>query len=102
MVAQKLVVAVEQVEKGVEQEREEVEGHEQGGKMLLAVTEIMFEMVALGFESVIVLILDLPTRTSSSDDVGNDVVVETMAGSKAVAVADRAIGLAYAQLAPVD
>lgn len=67
MIAQELVVAVEQVEQGVKQKRQDVEGRKKGGKMLLAVTEIVFEMVAAGFEGVVVLVLDLPASASGSN-----------------------------------
>ncbi len=45
----------------MEEQREDVDGPEQGRKMLLAMAKIVFEMVALGLESVVVLILNFPT-----------------------------------------
>ena len=50
---------------GVEGERQEVEGGEDGGQVLLAVAEVVFEVIALGFQGVEAFVLDLPARLAA-------------------------------------
>ncbi len=44
----------------MEEEGNYIEGKKQIRQMLYAMTEVMFQVVALGFESVVVLVFNLP------------------------------------------
>ncbi|AMW29456.1 hypothetical protein AP285_17450 [Limnospira platensis YZ] len=60
----------------MEEQREDVDGPEQGRKMLLAMAKIVFEMVALGLESVVVLILNFPTSPPGPNHLGYILIAE--------------------------
>lgn len=45
-----LVGRIEQLEKGVEQKSQQIQGQKESSQMLLSMTEIMFQVIALGFE----------------------------------------------------
>ena len=64
--AQEAVVLVGKFQDGVEEEGQDVQNGQEQGKMSLAVAEIMFLMIALGFEGVVVLVLDLPAGAARS------------------------------------
>ena len=65
------VVFVGQSQHRMEQEGKDVQGRQQRGKVLFTVTEIMFQMIALGLESVVVLVLNLPTSPTRSRHFGH-------------------------------
>jgi hypothetical protein len=46
---------------GVEGERQQIERGEEGGKVLLAVSEVVLEVIAAGLEGIERLVLDLPS-----------------------------------------
>ncbi len=52
---------------------QQVEGCEHHGEVLLAVTEIVFEVVAVGFEDVEAFVLDLLAGSGASHDLGDGV-----------------------------
>ena len=65
------VARIHQVQQGVKQEGQEIEGGQQGGEVLFAVTEVMVQMVTLGFERIVVFVLcpfqrARPSRTTSA------------------------------------
>lgn len=47
--ADQLVLGIHHVENGVEQEGQQIQGHQQGRQMLLAVPKVMSQGIALGF-----------------------------------------------------
>ena len=51
---------VGQVGDGVEREGQQVEDGKDGREVLLAVAEIVFEVIALGFQGIEAFVLDLP------------------------------------------
>ena len=53
---------LQQVEDGMPGEGEQIEGGERHGEKLLAVPEIMFELIAVVFENVEALVLNFPSR----------------------------------------
>ena len=55
-----LVFLIHQFQDRVHQEGQQVERKEEGSQVLLAVSKVVLDMIALGFEDVIVLVLDLP------------------------------------------
>ena len=56
---------------GVEGEGEQVEGDEEAGEGLLAMAEIVLEVVAVRLEDVEGLVLDLPAGATAGGEVGN-------------------------------
>ena len=52
------VTGVHPVQGGMDQEGQQDQGGEQVGQELFAVSEVVVEMVALGLEGVVVLVLD--------------------------------------------
>ena len=59
----------EAIADGMEGEGQEVHGGEQHGEVLLAVAEIVFELVALVLQRVERLVLDLPAAAPGLDDL---------------------------------
>ena len=55
-----LIPFVDQVEDGLEEESQQIEAEQEGSQVLAAVAEIVFQMVAFGFEHVIIFVLNLP------------------------------------------
>ena len=87
---------------GVERESEQVERHQQGREVLLAVTIIVLEVITAGLEHVEGLVFDLPPATSAGGMVGDIGAVHATIGDKAVTVGDVAFGVADFDLEPVD
>ena len=100
--AQHLVFLVNQLLHGVQQEGQQVEGGQQGRQMLLAVAEIVRQMVALGFERVIVFVLDFPARSASFNDLGDIALIDRLPGDESIVVNRLADSIGGDQFAPVD
>src|SRR5271169_3763143 len=60
---------------GVEGEGQQVEGGEDGGKVLLAVAEIVFEVIALVFQGIEAFVLDLPACPAAGRKCDNGVAI---------------------------
>ncbi len=90
-----------QVQQRVKQQGEEIEGRQQGGEMLLAVPEIVRQVIALGLEGVVVLVLDLPAGAAGAHDLGNVAGVDRAVARKGVVIHDLAVRCGGGQLAPV-
>src|SRR5271170_2178536 len=58
-------------EHGVPGEGEQIEGREHHCEKLLAMAEIMFELIAVIFQHVEALVLDFPSRPCAGDDFGD-------------------------------
>src|SRR5713226_2007313 len=102
LVARRLPQPIDEVSNCVAGERQEVEDDEHGGEVILAVAEIVFEIVALGLERVESLVLDLPAGSAAGgefDDVG---AIDRQIGDEAVAVGDLAGGVDDLYREPVD
>ena len=67
---------VGQVGDGVEREGQQVEDGKDGREVLLAVAEIVFEVVALGFQGVEAFVLDLPARPAAGGQFDDGVAAE--------------------------
>ena len=65
---------LQQFQHGVPVEGEQIESRERHGEELLAVPEIVFELVAMVFEDVEALVLDFPSRPATGDDLGDIVL----------------------------
>lgn len=48
--------------------------------MLFAVAEVVLQMVALGLERIVVLVLDLPARATGGDDISDILVRDREVG----------------------
>ncbi len=89
-------------EDGVEQKSEQVEADQGRGEMVVAVTEVVFQVIALGFQRVVVFILDFPAGAAGGDEFDNSVGGNRRVGDPGVAIAFMAVGIGGDKLAPVD
>ena len=86
----------------MEEQREDVDGPEQGRKMLLVMAKIVFEMVALGLESVVVLILNFPTSPPGPNHLGYILIAERIIRGQGVVIGYLAISGGDSKFAPVN
>ncbi len=85
---------VADVADGMDSEGKKVQGDEDGGKVLLAVTEAVLQVVSLGLENVEGLVLDLPAGAAAGGEFGD------ILGSKLHWGGDRRVSPARAGMAP--
>ena len=97
-----MVLGIEQVEQGVKEKGQEMEGRQECGQMLRAMAEVVFEMIALIFEGIVVFILDFPARTARLDDRGYGFSGQRELGHKRVVIELGARGIGERQLTPID
>lgn len=86
----------------VSEVRQDDEGRQQGGQMLLAMAVVVFEMIALGFERVVVFVFYFPAAASRRDRLGYVVFREGMGGGQRVLVDHLALCRRGRELAPID
>ena len=91
---------IEPVKQGVQQVGQHDHAGQCGAQVLLSVAEVVLEAVALGFEGVVVLVLDLPARAPGGDDLAHVVGAHGQRAGKAVAVQRLARLIGGDQLAP--
>jgi hypothetical protein len=91
-----------EVGNGVEREREQVEADQEARQGLLAVAEVVLEVVALGLEDVEGLVLDLPAGAAASGQFGDCVRSDRQVGDEGVAVGALAGGVEGLNGEPVD
>ena len=96
------VVFVGKGQEGVIEEGQDVHRRQQRGEMLLAVAEVVFEVIALGLERVVVLVFDLPPGAARGDDRGHVLLGDFEVGHPTVAVNDFAVVVGHGHFAPVD
>jgi len=99
--SQQFVLLVEQVQHGMKEEGQDVEGSEQGGEMLLAVAEIVFQIVTLRLEGVVILVFHLPPGPSGLNHLGHGVIGKGVAGDKGVVVSHPTVRTAHREFTPV-
>ena len=75
---------------------------QQGRQVLLAVPVVVLEVVALGLQGVVVLVLDLPAAAPGLDDLRHVAVAQRQVGRKGVAVQHLALRRGGGEFAPVD
>jgi len=83
-------------------ECQQVEGDEDAGECFLAVTEIVFEVVAVGLEDVEGLVLDLPASPAAGGDFGNGLGGDRQIGDEAVGIGHLSFGVADLDGEPID
>src|SRR6516162_7174215 len=87
---------------GVHGEGQQVQGHQNGGEVALAVTEIVLDVVSLGLEDVEGLVFDLPASATAGREFGDIVWPDRQVGNETVAVGDLAIAIDDLDFKPVD
>ena len=70
--------------------------------MLLAVAVVVFEVVALGFQGVVVVVFDFPPAASGRDDLRHLAVIERQGRCKAVVIPHATFFIGGGELAPID
>src|SRR5271154_4950245 len=93
---------LQQVEDGMPGEGEQIEGGERHGEKLLAVPEIMFELIAVVFQNVEALVLNFPSRPAAGDDFGDVVLGNGNAGHPGHGIFDLSLGVDNLEADPVD
>src|SRR5208283_4775045 len=81
---------------------EQIEGRQHHREKPLAVAEIVLEFVAVIFQNVEALVLDLPARATAGDDLGDIVFRDGKAGHPRHRVFDLALGVEDLEADPVD
>src|SRR3954451_16936464 len=87
---------------GVDGERQQVQADQDGGEGLLAVSEAVLEVVALGLEHVERLVLDLPSRPATGGQFDDGTGADRQIGDAAVAIRRLAPGVDDLDREPVD
>ncbi len=99
-VAHGAVERIDPVKCGVRQEGQQDHGRKQVRQRLLAMAEVVFEVIPLGFERVVILVLDFPTRKVGGgkrrDILGRD-GMGTCPG-----IAEQHLGIRGDEFAPID
>ena len=91
-----------QVADGVAGECQQVQCGQHGRKVLLAVAEIVLQVIALGLQSVEAFVLDLPACPAARGKFGHVVPVDRQVGDEAVAIGHLAVGIEDLDHQPVD
>jgi hypothetical protein len=81
LLAHELVVGVPESEHGMRQKSQQIKGCHHGGEILIPMAEVMSQMIAFGFQGVIVLIFDLPTGASGQNNLGDVFLGDFMVGT---------------------
>ena len=63
--------------------------------MLLAMSEIVFQVVPLGLESSIILVFDVPPGSPSLNNFGHGVIGDGVAGHEGIVISHPTIRTAY-------
>jgi hypothetical protein len=96
------VVFVGQGQKGEIEEGQDVQGGQQRGELLLAVAEVVFEVIALGLERVVVLVFDLPPSAACGDEGDYVLLGDFEVGNPPVVMNDLMVVVRDDEFAPVD
>jgi len=86
----------------MEQERQDIESRQERGEMLLAVSKVVFQVVALGFQGIVILIFHFPARPTGKDDLCDRLIGEGVIGSEGIFVGNFAIRAGEGEFTPVD
>ena len=70
----------------MEEKRQQVEPEQKRCQVSLAVPKVMFDMIALGFEHVVVFVRNFPSPTACLGDLRDVVRAQAMIGDKAVVI----------------
>ncbi len=87
----------------MEQEGQQIETEHRRREILLAVAEVMFEMVALGLKHVVVFVFNFPPSTTGLCHLCHILRTETVIGDKGVVIELLArFGIDHGHLDPID
>jgi transposase-like protein len=81
---------------------QQIKDNQQAGKSFLAVTEIMFQIIAAGLKDIKGLVFDLPAGATTRCQFGDGILIHRQIGDEAGAVSYLPIGLGDLDLQPVD
>ncbi|MBY6243612.1 hypothetical protein [Methylosinus sp. Sm6] len=93
---------LETIADGVHGEGQEVHGREQHGEVLLAMAEIMLEMVAVVFENIEAFVLDLPPRPRAGGNFGDALAQDVERGDEGAVAGRLAFGVGDGEAEPID
>lgn len=81
-----MIDGIGHIENGVQQESQQVEREQNGREIVLAVTKVVFQMIAIVLQDVMALVLGFPAGTTGVDGGDHARVVEEMIGNELVEV----------------
>ena len=77
----------------MDQKGQQDQGGEQISQGLLAVSKVVVEMIALGFERVVILVLDFPSRPPGTGQRRDVALGDAMGGGPGILKDDAVIGI---------
>jgi hypothetical protein len=80
------ILIIGQFQDGVEEKGEQVEGQQKTSQVLFAVAEVVLQVIALGFEDIVVFVFTLPAGLTGFDDLDHGLVREGMIGDKGIMI----------------
>ena len=86
----------------MEGKRQQVQTDQDGGEVLLAMSEAVLEVVSPGLEHVERLVLDLPSCSAAGGQFDNRIGTDGQVGDEAVAIGRLAPSVDDLDLEPVD
>jgi hypothetical protein len=93
---------LQQFERGVPGEGEQVQARQHHRQKTLAMAEIVFELVAVIFHHVEAFVLDLPARPAAGDDFGDILFRDRKAGDPCHGIFDVTLCIDDLEADPVD
>lgn len=85
-VAKQGILGITPLPNGMEYKGQQVEAEHTRREVLLAMTNVVLDMITLGFEHVVVFVFDLPTPTPCAGDLRDVVGMHAMLGETAVVI----------------
>ena len=82
------IALVHHIQYGMKQIGKNIECGQVGGEMFFAVAKVVRQVVALGFQIIVVFILDFPAGATSAYDVGHIRGGDQMIGGKSILILD--------------
>ena len=90
------------ISRGVEGERKQIEGNQNAGQGLLAVSKVVLKIVSVGLEHVEGLVLDLPASPAAGGKLGDGIGRDRKIGDEAVVIGPLSLGIESLDGEPVD
>src|SRR5277367_3049947 len=84
---------VPQFTDGMTGEGQQIEDREHGRQMLLPVTEVMLQVVSLGFQNIEALVFNLPSGPAAGGEFGDIVSVDIQVSDEAVTIGHFPAGI---------
>lgn len=98
-----MVLVIRPPQHRMEQECSEVQRESHGCQVLLTMTVVMFEVIACGFQGIVVLVLDFPAGSSGLHDGLHIGTIQGVVCRKGIVIQPGAVGLlGDAEFTPIE